>query len=102
MPDNVLRVWPEVFTVVVWTIILLTGAMALAIRHRARVTPGSSGHRLPEDEGESEIIGPDGYIDSFANTIEEAGGSVPMMAWVIMIALMVIYFGYLIYYWQPR
>ena len=102
MPDNVLRVGPEIFTIVIWTLILLTGSLALAIRHRARVSPGSSGYRLPEDEGLSETIGPDGYIDSFANTVEEAGGSIPVMAGVIIVALLVAYVGYLIYYWQPR
>jgi hypothetical protein len=102
VPDNVLQVGPEIFTVVVWTIILLTGSLALAVRHRARVSPGSKGHRPPEDEGESETIGPDGYIDSFANAVEEAGGSIPVMAIVIIVALLITYFGYLIYYWQPR
>ena len=102
MPDNVLRVGPEIFSVAVWTLVLFMGALALAIRHRARVSPGSSGHRLPEDEGESETIGPDGYIDSFANTIEEAGGGLPRMGGVIVIALLLAYFGYLIYFWQPR
>lgn len=101
MPDNVLRVGPEILTVVLWTVVLFAGAAALAVRHRARVVSGSKGHRPPEDEGESETIGPDGYIDSFANTAEEAGGSLPRMAMVIMIVLIVAYFAYLIIYWQP-
>ncbi|HEY5468297.1 MAG TPA: hypothetical protein VIK85_04260 [Coriobacteriia bacterium] len=101
MPDNVLQVGPEILTVVLWTVVLFAAALALAVRHRARVVSGSKGHREPEDEGESETIGPDGYIDVFANTIEEAGGSLPRMAAVIMIALIIAYFVYLIVYWQP-
>jgi hypothetical protein len=101
MPDNVLRVGPEIFTVILWTAVLFAAALALAVRHRAGVTSGRKGHRAPEDEGESEIIGPDGYIDSFANTVSEAGGSLPRMALIIMIALIIAYFAYLIIYWQP-
>ncbi|HEY5113511.1 MAG TPA: hypothetical protein VIJ45_05320 [Coriobacteriia bacterium] len=101
MPDNVLRVGPEILTVVLWTVVLFAAALALAVRHRARVVSGSKGHRDPKDEGESEIIGPDGYIDVFANTIEEAGGSLPRMGLIIMISLMIAYFVYLIVYWQP-
>lgn len=101
MPDNVLRVGPEILTVVLWTVVLFAAALALAVRHRARVVSGSKGHRDPEDEGESEIIGPDGYIDVFANTIEEAGGSLPRMGLIIMVSLMIAYFVYLIVYWQP-
>lgn len=102
MPDNVLQVGPEVFSVIVGTIVLFGAALALAVRHRARVKSGSSGHRPPEDDGESEIIGPDGYIDSFANAVEEAGGSLPLMGWVIISATLVAYVGYLILFWQPR
>ena len=101
MPDNVLQVVPEIFTVILWTTVLLAAALALAVRHRARVASGSKGHREPEDEGESEIIGPDGYIDSFANTVSEAGGSLPRMALIIISALIIAYFAYLIIFWQP-
>jgi uncharacterized membrane protein len=45
--------------------------------------------------------GCDGYIDSVANTVSEAGGSLPRMALIIMIALIIAYFAYLIIYWQP-
>ena len=102
MPDNVLQIGPQIFSVVVGTIVLFGGALALAVRHRARVTSGSRGHRPPEQEGESEIVGPDGYIDSFANVVEEGGGSLPIMGWIIIITTLVAYFGYLILFWQPR
>ena len=51
---------------------------------------------------ESERIGPDGYIDSFSDSVEEAGGSLPTMAKVIIAVIVVSYFAYLIIFWQPR
>ena len=102
MPDNVLQIWPQVFSVLAGTIVLFGGALALAVRHRARLSSGSSGHRAPGDEGESEIVAPDGYIDSFANFVEEAGGSVPLMVWILIAVTLAAYVGCLILFWQPR
>ena len=102
MPDNVLQVWPQIFSVVAGIVVLFGGALALAVRHRVKVNAGSSGHRPAEQDGESEIIGPDGYIDSFANAAEEGGGSLPVMGWIIIISTLVAYVGYLILFWQPR
>ena len=102
MPDNVLQVGPEIFSVVVGALVLFAIALTFAVRHRARVSPGSRGHRPEEEEGESESIGPDGYIDSFANAVEEAGGSVPVMVWITIAVTMTAYVGYLILFWQPR
>lgn len=102
MPDNVLQVWPEVFSVVVGTIVLFGGALAVGVRHRARVGAASSGHRRPEDEGDSEIIAPDGYIDSFAGAIEEAGGSLPVMGWAVIVVTLIAYVAYMLLFWQPR
>jgi hypothetical protein len=102
MPDNVLQVWPQIFSVVAGAIVLFGGALALAVRHRARLAPGSSGHRDSAEEGESEIIAPDGYIDAFANFAEEAGGSVPVMLWVTIVVTLAAYVGYMVLFWQPR
>lgn len=102
MPDNVLDIWGQLFSVVVGTIVLLGGAMAFAVRHRMRTSAGSSGHRPAEQRGEVERIGPDGYIDSFANTVGEAGGSMPLVGTIIIGAIVVSYFAYLILFWQPR
>ncbi len=102
MPDNVLDIWPQVFSVVVGTLVLLAAALAFAIRHRVRVGAGSSGHRPPEDEGNAETIAPDGYIDSFANVIEEAGGSLPAMGWIIIVSTLIAYVAYMVLFWQPR
>lgn len=102
MPDNVLQLWPQIFSVVAGTIVLLGGALALGIRHRVRTGAGSKGHRPPEQEGEAESIAPDGYIDSFANAIQEAGGSLPIMGWITIVVIAVAYVTYLILFWQPR
>ena len=102
MPDNVLDVAGQWFSVIAGTIALLGAAMAFAVRHRMRTKPGSAGHRTKEQAGEVERVGPDGYIDSFANVIEEAGGGLPTMGTVIIVVVVVCYFAYLILFWQPR
>ena len=102
MPDNVLQIGPEILSVVTWTIVLIVAALAFAIRHRARTGPATSGHRPPEDEGESERISPDGYIDTFANIIEEAGGGLPVLGWVVVVAIWLMWLLYLIFNWTPR
>ena len=102
MPDNVLQIGPQAFSVIVGALVLFGGALALAVRHRVRLAAGSRGHRPPEQEGEAEIIGPDGYIDSFANAIEEAGGSLPVMGWIIIAGTLIAYVTYMVLFWQPR
>jgi hypothetical protein len=102
MPDNVLDLAGQWFSVVVGTIALLGGALALAVRHRMKVHAASAGHRPEGEDVEFERIGPDGYIDSFADSVEEAGGSLPTMAKVIITVVAVSYFAYLILFWQPR
>jgi len=54
--------------------LLVAGALVFAIRHRAHTGAGTSGHRPSGEESEDERISPDGYIDTFANIVEEAGG----------------------------
>jgi hypothetical protein len=102
MPDNVLDIAGQWFSVIAGTIALLGGALALGVRHRMRVHPGSAGHRPEGEDADYERIGPDGYIDSFSDSVEEAGGSLPAMAKVIIAVVVVSYFAYLILFWQPR
>jgi hypothetical protein len=102
MPDNVLDIAGQWFSVVAGTATLVAAGLVFALRHRARTTPGSSGHRPPEDEGEAERIGPDGYIDGFANVISEAGGGLPFMGVVVVVVTLVAYVAYLVLFWQPR
>ena len=101
MPDNVLNVGSAVFTVVVWTIVLLAIALSFSFKYRAASDKaGASGHRPPERSDEGEIVRPDGFIDSFAGVISEAGGGVPFTATIIMVAVFVVWLLYLILNWK--
>jgi hypothetical protein len=101
VPDNVLRVGPETLAVILWTIVLLGAALSFAFKYRATSDKaGARGHRPADQSKEGEIVRPDGFIDNFAGVISEAGGGVPSMASVIMIAALVSWFVYLIANWQ--
>jgi len=101
VPDNVLRVGPEIFSVVAWTIVLLGAALSFAFKYHATSDKaGVRGHRPADQEKEGEIVRPDGFIDSFAGVISEAGGGVPFMASIIMITAFVIWLLYLILNWR--
>jgi hypothetical protein len=82
--------------------VLFIFALTVAIGHRPKTLPGSSGHREKEAEGEHEVIRPDGYIDSFANVIEEAGGSLPPVVRIALPGVILWWLIYLIVYWTPR
>jgi hypothetical protein len=100
MPENVLNVWTEIVWIGVGALILLIFAITMAIRHSPKTLPGSSGHRPKEEADEREVIRPDGYIDSFAGVIEEAGGgNPPVVTWFIPIVLLW-WLIYLITRWQ--
>ncbi len=101
MPDNVLRVGPEIFTVIGWMIVLFAAALAFAFKYHATSDKaGARGPRPADQEKEGEIVRPDGFIDSFAGVISEAGGGVPFMASIIMVTVFVIWLIYLILNWQ--
>jgi hypothetical protein len=102
MPDNVLDIAGQWFSVIAGTVTLVGAGLVFALRHRTRTAPGSSGHRPPEEEGETERIGPDGYIDGFANVISEAGGGLPLMGVAVIVVTLIAYVTYLILFWQPR
>jgi len=82
--------------------VLFIFALTVAIGHRPKTLPGSSGHREKEAEGEHEVIRPDGYIDSFARVIEEAGGSLPLVVRIALPGVILWWLIYLIVYWAPR
>ena len=102
MTQNVLHVGKELVWMLGGAGILLLFGLAVALRHRPRVLPGSSGHRDTSAEEEHEVIRPDGYIDSFAGAIEEAGGSLPPIVWVAIPGILLWWLLYLILYWAPR
>jgi hypothetical protein len=100
MTENVLNVWTEVVWIGVGAAILLIFGITIAIRHRPKTPPGSSGHRSEEETPEHTVVQPDGYIDSFAGVIEEAGGGTPpVVVWFIPIVLLW-WLVYLITNWQ--
>jgi hypothetical protein len=101
VPDNVLRVGPEIFSIVVWTIVLLAVALSFSFKYRATSDKaGARGNRPAAQSSEGEIVRPDGFIDSFAGVISEAGGGVPFMATIIMIAVFGVWLAYLIINWK--
>ena len=101
MPDNVLNIGPEVWSVLGGTIVLLGAALVFAFKYHATTDKaGASGHRPADQAREAEIARPDGFIDSFAGVISEAGGGLPFMATIIMIVVLVSWFVYLIANWQ--
>jgi hypothetical protein len=102
VPDNVLRVGPQLLTVIAGTIVLLGAALAFAFKYHSTTTKaGASGQRPDDQAREGERVSPDGFIDSFAGVVSEAGGGVPFTAWLIMGATLVCYVVYLFVNWNP-
>jgi len=99
MTQNVLQFWPEVMAVLGGIFILIIFAIILAVPHRAKTLPGSKGHRSQDREEDYEEIRADGYIDSFANDIEEAGGGMPPIVKVALPGIILWWLIYLILNW---
>ncbi|MFN2142956.1 MAG: hypothetical protein ACK2U5_20900 [Candidatus Promineifilaceae bacterium] len=99
MTQNVLEVLPEIWAILGGIFILIAFAIALAIPNRPKTLPGSEGHRLDED-GDAEEIHADGYIDSFAHEIEEAGGGMPPIVKVAFPGIILWWLIYLILNWS--
>ncbi len=95
MTRNALLLWPEILGVVGGGIILLLFTLALALPSRVTRRAGSRGHRDGDDE--EEIVSPDGYIDSFAGVVEEAGGAYPPVVWLLLVGILAWWLLYLIY-----
>lgn len=101
MPENVLKIGPQLFSVIAGTIVLLGAALAFSFKYRATSDKAGARGRRPEDQTkQAEIAAPDGFIDSFAGTISEAGGGVPFMASAIIIAVLAAYVVYLFINWR--
>jgi hypothetical protein len=100
MPTNVLQTGPQLFAVLAGMIVLLGASLAFAFKHRATsADAGQSGHRPADSEEDTERVSPDGFIDSFAGVISEAGGGMPVIGWVIIGTTAACYFGYLFIHW---
>ena len=102
MTQHAISVWGELVGVLGGALVLLVFGLALAIPHHVGTKPGSRGHRQPEDESLYEEIRPDGYIDSFAREIEEAGGELPLVVKVALPGILLWWLLYLILNWAPR
>jgi hypothetical protein len=101
VPENVLRVGPEIFSVVAGVIVFLGAALAFAFKYRATSSKAGERGQRPEDQAhEAERVSPDGFIDSFAGTVSEAGGGLPFTAWLIMGTTLVCYVVYLFVNWK--
>ena len=100
MTQNTLDIGAEIIGIVAGMAVLLIFALTIALPHRFRVSPGRRGHRRPDEEGGHEVIRPDGYIDSFAKEIEEAGGSMPPVVWVALPGIILWWLLYLILNWN--
>ncbi|MCB2178286.1 hypothetical protein KQH61_00045 [bacterium] len=102
MTANVLQIWPEILGVVGGSVVLFLFALALGLPHRPKTLPGSRGHRPTDESGEDEEIRADGYIDSFAGEIEEAGGSMPPVVKLALPGILIWWLLYLILNWTLR
>jgi hypothetical protein len=101
VPDNVLRVGPQIYSIIAGTIVFLAAAFAFAFKYHATSSKAGERGQRPDDQAdEGERVRPDGFIVSFAGVISEAGGGVPFTAWVIMGATLVCYFVYLFFNWK--
>ena len=70
MPDNVLRVGPQIWSVLAGTIVFFGAALAFAFKyHATHSKAGESGLRPEGEAKDAERVSPDGFIDSFAGVI---------------------------------
>jgi hypothetical protein len=100
--QNTLQLGPQIMWVVAGAGVLFLFALTLGLPHHPKVKPGSGGHRKPEEESGHEEIRPDGYIDSFANEIEEAGGGLPPVLKLALPGILIWWLVYLIIFWTER
>jgi hypothetical protein len=111
MAMNVLNVWGEIVGIAVGAVILLVFAITFSpLVHRPRVPSGSAvettdtgdkeAHEEHGEESGGEHVHADGYIDSFAGLIEEAGGSLPLLVTIFSIGLLIWWGVYLVTNWS--
>jgi hypothetical protein len=101
VPDNVLQIGPQIFSVVAGIIVFLGAALLFSFKYHATSSrAGEKGRRPEEQANEGERVSPDGFIDSFAGVVSEAGGGLPFMALIIMGVTAVCYVVYLFINWK--
>ncbi len=104
MTLNVMNVWGEIIGIAVGAGILLTFGWLVALMARMpQMPPGARGFRPPSSgDNQPETIAPDGYIDSFAGVIEEAGGGLPPLVKVALVAIPLWWLIYILVNWSPQ
>ncbi len=111
MPLNVLNVSGQVIGIGSAVLILLVFCITFSpLVYRPRVPPGSAAGRVQPGEKEAheakgqaeggEVVRADGYIDSFAGLVEEAGGSLPLIASVFSLGFLIWWAAYLLLLWN--
>ena len=92
----------QVVGFIIGIVALLIFAVAIGLPQGSGKSPGSEGHRAPEDDiGHEEIRG-DGFIDSFSGELEEAGGGLPLVVKIALPGVLIWWLVYLILNWaQP-
>lgn len=101
MTANLINVDSEWIWIIGSIVVLFAFALAIVLRPRPGMRPGSSGHRDGSEEGGHEEVRADGFIDSFAGEIEEAGGGLPVVVKLALPAVLLSWLAYLILNWTP-
>jgi hypothetical protein len=102
MTQNVMQLGAQVIGVAISALVLFLFALTVALPYRPKALPGSKGHREAADQPVHEEIRADGYIDSFAKEIEEAGGALPLIVKIAIPGVLLWWLLYLILNWAPR
>lgn len=111
MTMNVMNIWGEIIGIAVGAITLLIFAVTFSpLVRRPRVPSGSAVEKTEPGEKEAheergqesggEHVHADGYIDSFAGLVEEAGGSLPLIVSIFSIGLLIWWAVYLVTNWS--
>jgi hypothetical protein len=111
MTLNVINVWGEIIGIGFGALVLLIFGLTFSpLVYRPKVPSGSAAERTEPGEKEEhqahgqesggEHVRADGYIDSFAGLVEEAGGSLPLIVSVFSIGLLVWWGLYLVINWS--
>ena len=94
MTANAMNLGGEILGIAVGAGLLMVFGILTALMVRLpRIAPGSKGRR--------ETISADGYIDSFAGEIEEAGGALPPVVTASLIGIFLWWLIYMIINWSP-
>src|SRR5512142_2349738 len=111
MALNVLNVGGEIIGIGIGALILLIFGLTFSpLVYRPKVPSGAAverqqtgekeAHEAQGQESGGEHVHADGYIDSFAGLVEEAGGSLPLIVTTFSIGLLIWWFVYLIANWS--